>query len=465
MATGARVTQQKAYTLDALRATAALLVLMLHIAPLAKPLGVDIPWNGVGTLGVHLFFVLSGYLITSAVLSRSYTPRRYALNRAFRILPAYFVALAVVLFLRDSTYLTSWGGLKDVLAHVFLLHIFFEEYRVSIHGVLWTLSIEWLFYGFMLLCAPLIRHPARRWWFVAGMFVVALVYRTWMWKTYTTNADLNLYAKQLPGMLDHFAAGTLAAMAMQFEGVRRFVQRRDVKTVGLAVSAVAVAVAVAIFHRYLPEKPVDGYWSHWFMVIPYPVLFCGAVSAFMIFIMQFETRLAPFIRRSGLGLVGVCSYSLYLFHTMVIGSFAACVAGQRGQPHDPAPPLSRVRVRGRDAHRLRQLLPRREAVHADEGPLHRQPPCFVRHAGGRPRQGGRRPDATGRPRRGPGQRHRRPRVPPVAVTPAVSRGRRWRCRGGGARSGPRTARGCGPGGRPASRAGPRWPPRWVRRWG
>ena len=82
MATGARVTQQKAYTLDALRATAALLVLMLHIAPLAKPLGVDIPWNGVGTLGVHLFFVLSGYLITSAVLSRSYTPRRYALRTA-----------------------------------------------------------------------------------------------------------------------------------------------------------------------------------------------------------------------------------------------------------------------------------------------------------------------------------------------------------------------------------------------
>ena len=94
MSTGSRCRRtQKAYTLDALRATAALLVLMLHIAPLAKPLGCRHPVERAwARSGVHLFFVLSGYLITSAVLSRSYTPRRYALNRAFRILPAYFVA-------------------------------------------------------------------------------------------------------------------------------------------------------------------------------------------------------------------------------------------------------------------------------------------------------------------------------------------------------------------------------------
>src|SRR6476469_4998740 len=171
-----------------MRATAALLVLMLHIAPLAKPLGVDIPWAGVGTLGVHLFFVLSGYLIANAVLSRSYTPRRYALNRAFRILPAYFVAIAVVLFLRDPSYLTSWGGIKDVLAHVFLLHTFFHDYRTSIHGVLWTLSLEWLFYIFMLICAPLIRNRTLRWWFVGAMFVVALVWRAWLWQRYTSHA-------------------------------------------------------------------------------------------------------------------------------------------------------------------------------------------------------------------------------------------------------------------------------------
>ena len=336
----------------------------------------------------------------------------------------------MVLFLRDSTYLTSWGGLKDVLAHVFLLHIFFEEYRVSIHGVLWTLSIEWLFYGFMLLCAPLIRHPARRWWFVAGMFVVALVYRTWMWKTYTTNADLNLYAKQLPGMLDHFAAGTLAAMAMQFEGVRRFVQRRDVKTVGLAVSAVAVAVAVAIFHRYLPEKPVDGYWSHWFMVIPYPVLFCGAVSAFMIFIMQFETRLAPFIRRSGLGLVGVCSYSLYLFHTMVIGSFARAWRASEASRTIP-PRLYLVFVFAA------VMLTAFASYFLVEKPFMQM---RARYTGSRPASSVTPEDGLGKEVDdqmrlddlvgAPVSDTAALGVPPVAVTPAVSRGRRWRCRGG-----------------------------------
>ena len=184
-------------------------------------------------------------------------------------------------------------------------------------------SIEWLFYGFMLVCAPLIRHRTRRWWFVAAMFVVPLVYRTWMWRTYTTNGDLNFYAKQLPGMLDHFAAGVVAAMAMQLDGVRRFVQRRDVRIVGLVGSSVGSgAWRSSMFHRYLPTNPFDGYWNHWFMVILYPLLFCGAASLLMVFLMQFETRLAPFIRRSGLGLIGVCSYSLYLFHSLVIGTFA-----------------------------------------------------------------------------------------------------------------------------------------------
>ena len=62
-------------------------------------------------------------------------------------------------------------------------------------------------------------------------------------------------------MLDHFACGVVAAMAMQMDGVRRFVQRRSVKTGGLVVSAAAVAVTVAMFHEWLPEKVFNGYWD------------------------------------------------------------------------------------------------------------------------------------------------------------------------------------------------------------
>ena len=79
-------------------------------------------------------------------------------------------------------------------------------------------------------------------------------------------------------------------------------------------------------------------------------------------------------------------------------------------------------------------------------------------------------DLAAAARRGPhlpgGELEGRPaRGRPRARTPGFSRGRRWRCRGGGARSGPRTVRGCGHGGRRASRAGPRWSPGSVRRWG
>ena len=132
---------------------------------------------------------------------------------------------------------------------------------MSIHGVLWTLSIEWLFYGFMLVCAPLSGIRTAAGGSSAGCSSCPGVPHL-VWQTYTSNDDLNFYVEAAPGMLDHFACGALAAMAMQFEGVRRFVQRRDVKTVGLAVSAVAVAVAVAMFHRYLPEKLLERLLGH-----------------------------------------------------------------------------------------------------------------------------------------------------------------------------------------------------------
>lgn len=81
--------------LDGLRAIAVLLVIGSHTRIL------DPSWNA-GTVGVTIFFTLSGYLITG-ILVREYeaTGRidvlRFAKRRAIRIFPAYYLALAVLL--------------------------------------------------------------------------------------------------------------------------------------------------------------------------------------------------------------------------------------------------------------------------------------------------------------------------------------------------------------------------------
>jgi peptidoglycan/LPS O-acetylase OafA/YrhL len=313
---------QRAETLDLLRAIAAIGVVSLHTVPLAKRVGISTHFNGLGETGVSLFFVLSGYLITSSVISTSFSARSYIVNRSFRILPAYFVSMLLVLFLQDSSYLATAGGWKDVTAHVFLVQSWFKEYRVSINPVLWTLSIEWLFYIFMFVCAPLIRRARVRWIVVGGMFAGALVYRVWMSRRFEGQpATLNFYYKQLPGVLDQFACGMVAAFAVRHLRIRRLVSSRAVAATGLVVALAGVAFALAMYHRHGPNVPFVGYWTRSYMIVLWPVAFGAAIALLIVCILPFEGTLAPWIRRSGLGFIGLASYSLYLLHPLVIRTF------------------------------------------------------------------------------------------------------------------------------------------------
>ena len=99
--------------LDGLRALAVVAVLLYHA---------ELPWIPGGFLGVEVFFVISGYLITALLLAEWRQQGRidlkaFWLRRARRLLPALFVLLAVtlvyaVVFLPDEV-----AGLRvDVVA-------------------------------------------------------------------------------------------------------------------------------------------------------------------------------------------------------------------------------------------------------------------------------------------------------------------------------------------------------------
>lgn len=139
--------------LDGLRAIAIIGVLLYHA-------GVD-PFPG-GFLGVDVFFVLSGFLITSLILEqfqRSGTVdfKKFYLGRARRLLPALFlmllvVGIAVALVYRDSA--PSFRA--DALASIFYVnnwwyivadHSYFEfTGRPALLNHLWSLAVEEQFY-------------------------------------------------------------------------------------------------------------------------------------------------------------------------------------------------------------------------------------------------------------------------------------------------------------------------------
>ena len=139
--------------LDGVRALAVAGVLLYHAG---------VPWLPGGFLGVDLFFVLSGFLITSLLLAeREATGRidlaRFWLRRARRLLPAAFVVIGVCLLvvaflppgeaartradaLASLGYVNNW---HQVLAD----RSYFEAFgRPSLLEHLWSLAVEEQFY-------------------------------------------------------------------------------------------------------------------------------------------------------------------------------------------------------------------------------------------------------------------------------------------------------------------------------
>jgi peptidoglycan/LPS O-acetylase OafA/YrhL len=181
--------------LDALRALAILGVLFSHF------------WNGTsgaGVMGVRLFFVLSGFLITKLLLDRPTLSAFYG-RRALRLLPAYYLVLAFAIALNLPAMRATWKwhviGLTNVL---FFLRQTFEAAWPADH--LWTLDVEWQFYlvwPFVVLLSPRPLLP----YIIVAVIAVGPVFR------YFLPADIEETAWTLPfASLDALGIGALLAL-------------------------------------------------------------------------------------------------------------------------------------------------------------------------------------------------------------------------------------------------------------
>src|SRR5215207_6875703 len=139
--------------LDGLRALAVIAVLLYHSG---------LPWFPGGFLGVEVFFVISGYLITALLLAQwqqlgHVDVKAFWLGRARRLLPALYLVLAVTLAYAVVFLPGEVAGLRaDVLAALgyvtnWYLVVGHESYfeaigRPSLLKHLWSLAVEEQFY-------------------------------------------------------------------------------------------------------------------------------------------------------------------------------------------------------------------------------------------------------------------------------------------------------------------------------
>jgi acetyltransferase len=208
--TAARIDSgDRSRAIDALRGVAALSVLVFHTGGLT---GANPPAAGLGHVldrnldsGLVLFFVLSGYVISrpfvNALVDGRPMPdlRRYAMRRACRILPAFWVALAaVILFVHGTRPVPGAAPLRawwQVPLHALLLQDFVPGQFQGLLKVAWTLENELFFYALVPLAALLV---ARR--FPAGIRpgrLAGMVLALW-----AASAVVTLAADQLPAFTD-----------------------------------------------------------------------------------------------------------------------------------------------------------------------------------------------------------------------------------------------------------------------
>jgi peptidoglycan/LPS O-acetylase OafA/YrhL len=290
--------------LDSIRGLAALSIVFFHLR-----------FQAISILGtpVDLFFVLSGYLITTIILTNSLNDNfllSFYARRALRIWPIYYLTLLALVVIYP--FLPPCGNLHD-LPYYLTFTQELPRYRPTVDPSFpsafrhtWTLAIEEQFY---LIWPPLI------WWLgkkrvpiaAASLVILALVARS-------QNLSAFILATHLDGLvLGGLLAGLLADRDRPAEYWRRFGVRLRVLGV---VSAVLYVVAT-IFPRVLSTTwpgPDPAVMVYIFRPLFLSLAFFALVGTVVLHAGQPRLRL---LRDKRLVYLGSISYGLYLYHHFI----------------------------------------------------------------------------------------------------------------------------------------------------
>ena len=302
--------------LDALRGIAVLMVVFYHgffwsngdgaWTPL--PMRLLLAATRVGWLGVDLFFVLSGFLITGILLESRDRPdfyRRFYYRRALRILPAYFALLALLLLFGAAHWRFA------VVSSLFAANMVGLLGMTMDYGPLWTLAVEEQWY---LLWPTAVRRLSLR-----GLTLVAGAIAAGSWALrlvafrYGLTDGLFSYTWFTA---DGLALGALLAIALR----SRYVTRSNTALLAaLLVALGVVMLGIGLPYGILTRQSAVGAALQ---RVPFLLIFAGSLVAILFL---GSGRHAHFTQPRVLRFFGEISYGLYLIHLLIFSGYDAAL--------------------------------------------------------------------------------------------------------------------------------------------
>lgn len=305
--------------LDFIRSVAIVLVLLRHgqraIAGQGNATGPLETLFLNGWIGVDLFFVLSGYLITehlfrAGVGASNFQIGRYLAGRMLRIVPAYLAVTLLVLVSAFPYFAVDWQNMGVRVAYHLL---FLQDYLPSnINVPFWSLGVEAKFY----LLAPILitgllacRLPKAQFTILLVLASVSVVLRLTVYDGMTSPVSYHAFFAQLRSPFHTCLEALLIGVVIAFAQRAGYAPAAPARGLTMLIAALLTLLIWLASHEFMRG-------IGWFDVAAQPVmiaLLCGGITFGAVSLRDVRLPMAaPFRHLSRL------SYTLYLVHFPLI---------------------------------------------------------------------------------------------------------------------------------------------------
>jgi len=295
--------------LDFIRALAVSLVIWGHASENRST-----STSALAGLGVTIFFVLSGFLITRLLLSEYAVKGRIDLlkfyrRRVARLLPVFYLFLGIslsILWLHSKPI--PWGPVIASMLYVVNYYQAFTGAQTNAVSHCWSLAVEEQFY---LLWPALMLFTLHRRWNLAKV-LVAIVLAVWCWRWFVAHSDpesADYLYRALETRADELAVGCLLAALM-----RRTAWRRRLANWSNA-PVLACFLAAGLYGITTYGSPSITFKYGWEFAVQ-PLM----IAPLMVMIIMRSAQLgraAAMINNPLIVHVGQISYCMYLFHGLI----------------------------------------------------------------------------------------------------------------------------------------------------